>query len=79
MNLKSFAERLHLELDQIDFPTRLDERVEAFSKLMDIPRFKAESILNGATMPEPELLKRLAEELEVTEAWLLGEDTTRNT
>jgi hypothetical protein len=73
MNPKVFAERLHHELDQIDFPTRLDERVEAFAKLMDIPRFKSESLLSGLTYPEPGLLTKIAEELEVSEGKLMGE------
>lgn len=77
MTYKVFAERLHQELDQIGFPIRMDERVEAFSKLMDIPRFKAESLLGGTLVPEPELLQRLADELEVSEAWLSGESTER--
>lgn len=77
MNLKVFAERLHKELDQIDFPTRFDERVEAFAKLMDIPRFKAESILHGVSYPDANFLKKLAEELEVDLAWLSGESKTK--
>ena len=72
MSHKIFAERLNSELDQIDFPSKLDERVEAFAKLLDIPRFKAESILSGAILPEEELLMRIAEELEVDPGWLLG-------
>lgn len=72
MNPKGFADRLHRELDQIDFPTRLDERVEAFAKLMDIPRFKSESLLNGLTYPDPELLTKIADELEVSEEMLMG-------
>ncbi len=78
MNPKVFAERLHMELDEIDIPIRLEERIEAFAKLMDIPRFKAESLLNGATMPDSELLTSLAEELEVSEAWLLGESGSKS-
>ncbi|OGV27996.1 MAG: hypothetical protein A3F18_04905 [Legionellales bacterium RIFCSPHIGHO2_12_FULL_37_14] len=66
MNPKLFAQRLNQELDQIDFPTRMDERVEAFAKLMDIPRFKAESFLSGAAIPDTELLTRIADELEIS-------------
>ncbi|MCX7115822.1 MAG: hypothetical protein NTW08_07950 [Gammaproteobacteria bacterium] len=74
MNLKMFAQRLHEALDDIDFPIRLDERIEAFTKLVRIPRFKAEQLLNGTVQPEPELLKQIAEELEVTESWLTGKE-----
>lgn len=77
MNAKVFAERLHRELNEIDIPIRQEERIEAFAKLMDIPRFKAESLLSGATVPDAALLTRIAEELEVNEAWLLGESDSK--
>lgn len=75
MNLKLFAQRLHSALDEIDFPHRIDERIDAFAKLMDLPKFKAESLLTGAAGPDPQLLQRLAEELEVEQAWLQGEES----
>lgn len=73
MNLKNFSARLHHGLDQIDFPTKTDERVEAFAKLLKLPRFKAECILNGTCPPDSQLLARIAEELDVETDWLLGE------
>lgn len=76
MNPKIFAERLNQELDHMDFPTKMDERVDAFSKFMDIQRFKAESFLNGAAIPDAELLARLAEDLEVEVKWLTGESAS---
>lgn len=78
MNLKLLASRLHAELDAMDFPSRLDERVIAFSKLVKIPRFQAESILNGTKMPDETLLKHIADELEVTVTWLCGDHETRH-
>ncbi len=77
MNNKQFSERLNKELDEIGVPQRSDERVEVFSKLIKIPRFKAEAILNGNTNPEAPLLKLLADELEVSADWLLGKSDKR--
>jgi len=69
---KRFSERLNGELDDIDVPQSAAERIEAFSKLVKIPKFKAEAILSGATTPDVELLNRIADELEVSSEWLLG-------
>ncbi|MDX1837532.1 hypothetical protein DIZ81_06310 [Legionella taurinensis] len=72
MTNKQFAERLNRELDAIGVPLRSDERIEVFSKLIKIPKFKAEAMLNGITVPDDTLLKLLAEELEVNPDWLIG-------
>ena len=77
MSYKQFSERLNKELDEIGVPQRNDERVEVFAKLIKVPRFKAESILNGNTCPEAPLLDLLAEELEVSTDWLLGKTDNR--
>ena len=77
MTNKQFSERLNKELDEIGVPERTDERVEVFAKLIKIPKFKAEAILNGNTIIEAPLLKILAEELEVSTEWLLGKTDER--
>lgn len=69
---KQFAERLNRELDAIGVPLRSDERIEVFSKLIKIPKFKAEAMLNGISLPDDDLLKILADELEVNPDWLIG-------
>ncbi|WP_028387953.1 hypothetical protein [Legionella fairfieldensis] len=74
---KQFAERLNKELDAIDVPQRLDERIAVFSKLLKIPKFKAEAFLNGITLPEQALLNRLAEEFDVNPDWLSGKTQQR--
>lgn len=74
---KVFSERLNTELDSIGVPTRFDERVDVFAKLVKIPRFKAEAILNGRTNPEANLLEQLAEEFEVSADWLIGKSNER--
>lgn len=72
MSNKVFVERLNKELDNIDVPQNRTERIEVLSKLLKIPRFKAEAILQGSTRPEEDLLSILAKELEVSVDWLLG-------
>ena len=73
---KLFAERLHQELDKMDVPQPNDERIEVFAKLLKVPRFKAEAILNGHVPVEEPLREKIAEELEVNFAWLMGETKT---
>ena len=74
---KQFSERLNKELDSIGVPALRSERVEVFAKLLKLPRFKAEALLNGLTTPETALLNLLAKELEVNPEWLLGKTEKR--
>ena len=78
MTNKLFADRLNKELDAIGVPQRSEERIDAFSKLVKVPKFKAEAFLNGITVPDAELLTRIAEELEVSSDWLIGKDEPRH-
>lgn len=72
MGNRQFSERLNKELDEIGVPQNTDERVGVFAKLLKVPRFKAEAILNGnASLSDP-LIETLANELEVNAEWLLG-------
>lgn len=71
---KLFAERLNQELDNIELPKALNDRVEALSKLLKIPKFKAEAFLTGQMLPDAETFQTLTQELEVDKSWLLGED-----
>ena len=75
MSNKKFAERLNKALDDIGVPERSDERIDSFSKLLKVPRFKAEAILNGSMPLDEHLIEMLTQELEVTKAWLLGEES----
>lgn len=74
---KKFSERLNKELDSIGVPEATIERIEILSKLIKIPKFKAEALLNGLTSPDAKVLKTLADELEVNENWLLGKDDSK--
>ena len=69
---KRFSERLNSELDNIGAPESSAERIEVLSKLIKIPKFKAEALLNGATNPDEKLLNILAQEFEVNADWLVG-------
>ncbi len=69
---KRFSERLNRELDNIGAPEPSEERIEVLSKLLKIPKFKAESLLSGAISPDEALLNTLAAEFEVTADWLVG-------
>ena len=73
---KRFSERLNKELDNIGAPESHTERVEVLSKLIKIPKFKAEALLEGATHPDSTLLNTLAQEFEVSADWLVGKDNT---
>ena len=72
MTQKQFAQRLNQELDDIDLPQRMEDRVTLFAKLINVPRFKAETLLNGSCLPDAALLELIAKELEVSADWLLG-------
>lgn len=75
---KRFSERLNKELDSIGVPEATTERIEVLSKLIKIPKFKAEALLNGIANPDATLLKTLAQELEVNEDWLLGKSDSKS-
>lgn len=74
MNTRMFAERLNQGLDEIGVPSLLSERIDVFSKLLDVPKFKAEAILNGRFSINHEILEQIARELEVSPDWLSGEE-----
>ena len=69
---KLFSERLNAELDEIGMPQRTSERVETFAKWVDVPKFKAQAMLNGSVLPDEQVLAFLARQLEVSVSWLLG-------
>lgn len=71
---RRFSERLNKELDNIGVPESATERIEVLSKLIKVPKFKAEALLNGATNPDERLLNILAQEFEVSADWLVGKD-----
>lgn len=75
---KRFSERLNRELDSIGVPETTAERIEILSKLIKVPKFKAEALLNGNTNPDETLLRTLAQELEVNADWLIGKSDSKS-
>ncbi len=78
MSNKRFAERLNAELDEIGMPQRNTDRIETFAKFIDVPKFQAQSVLNGTTIPNEQVLAFLAHQLEVSVSWLLGKDDRKH-
>ena len=69
---RHFSERLNQELDEMGVPSDNHERLTVLSKLLRIPRYKAQALLKGHSKANDPLIESLAEELEVSSEWLLG-------
>lgn len=69
---KHFAERLNKCLDESDAPAQVRERSVVLSKMLDISKHQAWSLLEGHMIPSQELLQRIAEEFDVDPHWLSG-------
>ncbi|PJD92884.1 MAG: hypothetical protein CK424_04770 [Legionella sp.] len=78
MSNKVFSERLNEGLDEIGMPQRNDERVETFAKFIELPKFKAQAVLNGTAIPNEQILNFLANQLEVSVSWLLGKEDRKH-
>ena len=74
MSKRIFADRLNAELDEIGMPLNQEERAESLAKLLDLPKFKAQAMLNGLDLTDDQTLITLAELLELSGDWLLGKD-----
>lgn len=71
-NAKEFAEKLNKCLDESEAPALVRERAGILSKMLDIPKQQAWSILEGQVFPEQTILQRIAVEFEVDMKWLCG-------
>jgi hypothetical protein len=74
-SVKLFASRLGECLDGTDAPPQTRERAAILSKMLDIPRPQAWSLLEGQQIPDQALLTRIADEFEVDVNWLSGNNT----
>lgn len=70
---KTFAERLNNCLDDLDAPNSSRERSAILSKLLNIPKHQAWSLVEGHLIPDDDLLKKIAAEFDVDVKWLTGE------
>ena len=71
---KLFLERLNECLDETEAPRSLRERAMILSKLLHIPKQQAFCLLEGKQTPNNDILKDIASEFEVDEAWLSGQN-----
>lgn len=72
MNSKVFSQRFNRELAALGFPEELAEKIKAVSKVFDISRHLANSLIFGHVLPENEQLDKIAAILEVSPQWLGG-------
>ncbi|WP_412757812.1 hypothetical protein [Legionella bozemanae] len=71
MSNKKLTERLHYELDELGVPALMTERVQACSKMFELPKFKIEALLHGVALDNT-IMQKIADELEVSTDWLFG-------
>lgn len=70
---KLFAQRLNGCLDDMGAPSQIRERSTVLSKLVDVPKQQAWSLLEGQQTPDQDLIEKIAAEFEVDAKWLCGE------
>ena len=70
---KHFAERLNHCLNDTGAPASIRERAAILSKMLDISKQQAWSLLDGLQLPNPELIQKIAGEFDVDPTWLSGE------
>lgn len=68
---KHFAEKLNQCLNEIDAPNSSRDRAAILSKLLDIPKQQAWSLVEGHLIPDDTLIKKIATEFDVDAKWLL--------
>lgn len=71
-NPRLFLERLNNCFDDTGAPASVRERAVILSKLIDIPRPTAFSMLEGHLLPDDKILQQIADEFEVDATWLAG-------
>lgn len=64
VSAKHFAEQLNKSLDELGVPNS-KERPAIFSKMLDIPRQLAWNLIEGYSLPDPELFEKIVNELEL--------------
>lgn len=64
-NTKEIAEKLNQTLDELGLPNNMRERSVVLSKMLNIPKQQAWSLLEGQLLPDNELLDKMTAELEI--------------
>jgi hypothetical protein len=72
MNSKVFSQRFNRELATLGFPEDLSEKIKAVSKVFEVSRHLANSLIFGHILPGEEQLDKIAAILEVCPQWLGG-------
>lgn len=72
MNSKVFSQRFNRELATLGFPEDLVEKTKAVSKVFNITRHLANSLIFGHVLPNDAELDNIAAILEVCPHWLSG-------
>lgn len=70
---KLFSERLNYCLDETGAPSSIRERAVILSKMIDIPKQAAFSMLDGHQTPSKDTIEKIATEFEVDATWLSGD------
>jgi hypothetical protein len=68
-----FAERLNHCLDETGAPSSARERAAILSKMLNIPKQQAWTLVEGHQLPDDALMERIANEFEVDLHWLSGD------
>jgi len=65
LSIKKLAYQINKSLDEIGVPENNKERVAIFSKMLDISKQEAWSLLEGQLIPDQRTLEKIASELEI--------------
>jgi hypothetical protein len=61
---KKLAYQINKSLDEIGVPENNKERIAIFSKMLDISKQQAWSLLEGQLIPDQKILEKIVSELE---------------
>jgi hypothetical protein len=65
LGMKKLADQINKSLDEIGVPENNKERIAIFSKMLDISKQQAWSLLEGQYIPDKKTLEKIASELEI--------------
>lgn len=71
---KYLAEQLNKSLDDLRTPSSVRERAAILSKMLDIPKQQAFTLLEGHLIPDDNLLQLIASEFEIDISEIQGKE-----